>query len=152
VVTERNTHSYFAYGSNMSHGVFSRRVTATALGPAVLEDHALVFDLPSQRWGGYAANIAPRRGSVVWGRLWHIDSDALSILDDYEGAYDRIRVTVRPLPDSSEMVSALTYVVKPERRADRPGSPVATYRSHMIDGAGEAGLPAPYIRWLERSA
>jgi len=139
---------YFAYGSNMSAELFDRRIGGVSLGSARLADHRLVFDLPSQRWTGHAANIRPASGTETWGRLWEIEADRLAVLDEYERAYHRIEVVV---DHDGRSVPAFTYTVREERRSETPGSPVPSYREHMLAGGRACGLPPRYIESIERA-
>lgn len=141
---------YFAYGSNMAAVVLCSRVAAVPVGRAMLRGYRLAFTLPSQRWGGRAADIVPAGGAEVWGRLWVVGDDGIEVLDRFEAAYRRIVVGVervdgdaRPAP-----LDALTYVVRDERRAPDEGAPAAAYRRHLVAGGEECGLPANYLRVL----
>mgnify|MGYP006428505933 CR=1 FL=1 len=148
------TRYYFAYGSNMSDEVFGSRVVGESVGCAVLRDYRLDFSLPSKRWTGYAAGIGAVPGSEVWGRLWEMDQAQFEILDEFEAAYPRLEVTVEHLQaeggvDRTELVSALTYIVRPERLDSDGGAPVPEYLSHMVAGAEACGVPEHYIRFLK---
>lgn len=145
---------YFAYGSNMSASVLLDRVDGQHAGRAVLRDHRLAFTLPSRRWGGRAADIVPAAGAEVWGRLWVVDEDGLAVLDRYEAAYRRVGVRVERIDGGGrpgEVLDAVTYVVRDERRAPDDGTPDAEYRRHLVTGAEECGLPESYLRSLRRS-
>ena len=151
------TRYYFAYGSNMADGVFNIRVEGESAGCAVLCDYQLDFSLRSKRWTGYAAGIIPAPGAEVWGRLWEMDVAQLEILDEFEAAYTRLEVTVERIqPEKdvvrTEPVSALTYIVRPERRDHTGGAPVPEYLNHMVVGAEACGIPEHYIRFLRATS
>ena len=138
---------YFAYGSNMSTTVMTDRCPgASVLGPARLDDHRLSFRLPSQRWGGFAADIVTDDGAVTWGVLWKLSDGHLETLDRLEARYDRYPVFL-----SSEDIAtaALSYRVKAHLASPTGGSPATDYLQHLIDGATEHGLPKDYLRRLE---
>lgn len=148
---------YFAYGSNMAKAVFHGRVVGEPAGRAALEGHRLAFSLPSQRWGGRAADLAILSGAEVWGRLWCVDEDQLAVLDRFEGAYQRLEVTVARIEEQggkvrTEEAQAITYVVRDDRRAPDEGTPAPEYLGQMLKGADECGLPAHYIRFLSAAA
>lgn len=135
---------YFAYGSNMSSAIMDARCSnATALGAAHLPDHRLVFNLPSVRWGGSAANIERRRGATTWGVLWDLSEEDLARLDEVEGRYDRYPLTI----ENHRGLPALTYRVKPDLVAS-PGWPHPTYLELLLAGAREHDLPESYIEVL----
>ncbi len=132
---------YFAYGSNMASTVMLERCPgAVPLGAARLDDHRLVFRLPSRRWGGHAADITPEEGLSVWGVLWEVTPDHLEILDGFEARYDRYRISAT----NGVPVDALTYRVKPEH-VSADGAPDPRYLDHLTKGATEHALPAEYI-------
>ena len=142
---------YFAYGSNMSEQVFRGRVIGESVGAAVLHGHRLAFTLPSKRWGHRAADIRAEEGASVWGRLWLVDDDQLEELDRIEANYRRLDVTVHRVvgaDDETEEVSAVTYVVRDDRRAADEDAPAPVYLQHMLDGATECGLPEDHVRRL----
>lgn len=152
-----SVHNYFAYGSNMAASVFDSRVQGTSLGCGVLRGHRLSFTLPSRRWGGYAADLTALDGASVWGRIWKISEDQLRALDAVEGNYRRLEVTVELMshPEDgvpTEQVSAITYVVRSERRAPEDGAPAAQYLNHLLAGAEECGLPLHYLKFLRGSS
>lgn len=135
---------YFAYGSNMASDVMLVRCPgATAQGSARLDNHRLAFRLPSQRWGGHAADIADEAGSFTWGVLWAITPEHLTTLDQHEARYDRRWVQ----PHNERGVEAVTYRVKPDSIGP-DGSPHPTYLDHLIQGAIEHGLPKSYVAEL----
>lgn len=118
---------------------------ASPLGAARLDDHRLRFRLPSQRWGGHAADIAPEEGLAVWGVLWEVTPDHLEILDRYEARYDRYHVQVM----NGTVAEALTYRVKPEL-VSISGSPDPAYLDRLVEGAIEHRLPGNYVERLRR--
>ena len=144
---------YFAYGSNMSEQVFRDRVVGESVGPAVLFGYRLAFTLPSKRWGGRAADLVVLDGAATWGRLWLVDDEHLESLDRVESNYRRLSVTVGRVDERdgeirTEDVSASTYVVLDDRRANDEDAPAPQYLQHMLNGAAECGLPEYYTRFL----
>jgi hypothetical protein len=119
---------------------------ASALGPARLDDHRLSFRLPSQRWGGFAADIVTDDGAATWGVLWKLSDGHLERLDQLEARYDRYPVL---LSSGDVATTALTYRVKARLASPTGGSPAPEYLQHLIDGAIEHGFPNDYLRRLE---
>lgn len=110
--------TYFAYGSNLDAedwaGFCARRAFPEArlepLGPALLLDRELVFDLHSRGRRGGVLNLRARPGQAVEGMLFHAGEAALRALDAKEGAprhYARLAChAVRP---DGSVVEAMTY-------------------------------------------
>ena len=90
---------YFAYGANMSHEIFSRRVGDTrSLGVAYLENYRLIFPRYSikkkvekdarHQWkiadDGLASSVHLSPGSRVYGILYELSDAQLVMLDEFE--------------------------------------------------------------------
>lgn len=76
------------------------------------------------------------------GGLWEIGDEDLRRLDRYEGypfSYDRKDVVVKD--DTGREYHALVYF----RKHRNPGTPSDYYRSIVIEGAIDCGLPEDYI-------
>ncbi len=134
---------YFAYGSNMKTARLRGRVpSARALGIARLEERRLLVKKRGAD-GTAKANIVPSRGGVVWGVLFEIATRDWSRLDRHERGYVRTRVLVRS--PTGYACEAITYV------SDRPidAVPFDWYRTLLIEGAREHGLPDDYVAHLE---
>ena len=116
---------------------------ATPHGSARLGNHRLAFRLPSQRWGGHAADIADEAGSFTWGVLWAVTPDHLTTLDQYEARYDRYLVR----PFKQHQIEAVTFRVKSELVVAN-GSPEPGYLAKLVAGALEHKLPGTYINHL----
>ena len=135
---------YFAYGSNLTVSRMQERVpSATPLGVAHLERHRLAWDKLGADGTG-KANLARCEDAIVWGVVYGLDPGAWSTLDRFEPGYERISVTVSLAGD---LVGCTTYLA--------PGHPdVAAphgwYQDLVIEGARAHGLPADYLRALER--
>lgn len=141
---------YFAYGSNMSRAkmrcVLKREPPSGQ--KARLEGYALAFNKLSTTWG-YAANIGPEAGGVVWGVLYPCTARDLAELDNCEKGYHRSRVPI--CQDGGKVVEALTY--EADCPAPHPtGVPKPCYTQMLLDGAREHGLPEEYIKGIEAAA
>jgi gamma-glutamylcyclotransferase (GGCT)/AIG2-like uncharacterized protein YtfP len=133
---------HFAYGSNMDRAAMRRRCpTAAAIAPARLDGWRFVITRD-----GYAS-IVPAAGDCVHGLLWQLGSRDLAALDAYE-AIDRglYRRRTLPVAGAGGRVPALVYVA----RDPRAGRPRAGYQEGVVTAARAAGLPAAYVRALER--
>ena len=142
---------YFAYGSNMSLGVFVERrgLRPLAMRCGWLEGYRLCFDLPIGPGERACANVAAAAGSRVSGILYQISREDADRLDRTEGVgqgvYARLPVEVNV--DGGAPIAAFTYesaLRQPHRK------PSARYLGLLLDGARAHGLPAEYVAWLEQ--
>jgi hypothetical protein len=133
---------YFAYGSNMDRAAMRQRCPGSRpLGTARLARHRLVIGAH-----GYASVAHDPRRSV-WGLLWDLALPDVSALDRYEdianGLYAK---AMQPVITETGARQALIYLA-----ADpRPGPARAGYVEGILAAAREIGLPADYLRDLER--
>jgi len=121
-----------------------RAPSAVTVGAARLQ-HYYVICNKLGRDGTAKANIVPRQDASTYGVLYEIDADEFHLLDVKETGYRRVEKTF--LNHSGQEVRAQTYVA-----FHLTHQPVTTgwYKSLMIQGATEHGLPDDYIRTLER--
>jgi gamma-glutamylcyclotransferase (GGCT)/AIG2-like uncharacterized protein YtfP len=132
---------YFAYGSNLSSGRMLQRVpSAQVTGPLRLPGYRLTTD-KAGRDGSGKANLRVAPGAEVWGVVWRIDPAHWPLLDACERGYERIRVDPEGAADS-----AWTYL-----STQLTNDPVleAAYKSFILAGAHEHGLPQHWIERLE---
>ena len=150
-----DTITYFAYGSNMSKKRLQNRVSsAKAIGRGVLRCHCLEFHKVSKdKCGNRSGKCdipSASESDVVWGRLYHVKAEQMTILDCYEGlgkGYEKKCVTVEL--DSGCTVCAITYYVKDPTRTNRNVKPYTWYKKHVLVGAKEASLPPDYINRIK---
>jgi hypothetical protein len=133
---------HFAYGSNMSRALMGMRCPgATALGVARLAGWRFVINPDG------VGSIAPRPGGVALGVLWRLTPRDLAVVNAYEnldaGLYVRRTLSVE---HAARRAPALVYLAC--RRGE--GRPRPGYISLVVAAAREWGLPAPYIRALQR--
>ncbi len=136
---------YFAYGSNMcSTRMRKRAPSAVVIGTACLKHHHVVCNKLGQD-GTAKANIVPRRDASTYGVLYGISANEIKLLDTEETGYRRVEKIL--LNHLNQEVHAQTYVA-----FRLTHQPVTTdwYKSLIIRGATEHGLPDDYIRTLER--
>lgn len=121
---------YFAYGSNLNKEQMERRCPgATALGPAILKDHRLIFRS--------VADVEPAKDREVQGGLWLITTECLNALDRYEGwpsLYKRHWVKVH-LP-GGDTRRAIIY----QMRTDDYGKPSGGYLASITRGYRDFNL------------
>ncbi|HEX8166100.1 MAG TPA: gamma-glutamylcyclotransferase family protein [Beijerinckiaceae bacterium] len=131
---------YFAYGSNMDLAAMRARCPASRpVGIARLPRHRLVIVRE-----GYASVVRdPRR--TVFGVLWDLALADVPALDRYEAVASRLYVkTSQPVLTDRGPKRALIYVATGAAGGPaRPG-----YVEAVIAAAGEAGLPAAYLKEL----
>ena len=145
---------YFAYGSNLNleelkgacvqAGLFDYAVEQVAA--AWLPDMSLVFDYYSKSRGGGALNVRTVKGSLVSGYLFRLSPDAWRLIDRKEGHphyYRRTPVTV--LVEGGKYVSAVTYIVTPERTQGFV-PPTQEYLAICEDGRRRLGLETRSLR------
>ena len=85
--------------------------------------------------------------SAVWGVLYEVDEACLANMDrveDVPTAYQRERATV--FDDAGRPQEATTYVANPTGEF----LPSRSYLEVILRGARASGLPAEYVRMLER--
>jgi len=136
---------YFAYGSNMClMRIRERAPSAVIIGTACLHHHHVICNKLGKD-GTAKANIVPRQGASTYGVLYEISADELALLDTEETGYRRVEKTL--LNHRNQQVHAQIYVA-----FHLTHQPVTTawYKALIIQGATEHGLPADYIRTLER--
>ena len=149
----RTNYLYFAYGSNMSSRRLRQRTpSARALGIGCLPGHVLRWHKLG-RDGSGKCDIAEsgEQADAVWGVLYRIAIAEKPLLDRIEGlgiGYDEREVRVET--DAGPR-AALTYKAKPGK-IDPRLRPLADYKRHVLLGAREHGLPAGYVREIERVA
>lgn len=137
----------FAYGSNMASAeMASFSPQARCLGAARLPGFRLELRRRSIRWGGGAADVVETDGAEVWGVLYDVPD--LESLDAKEGAGLAYRHRELEVELDGELTRAVVYEVidkEPEELA-----PAADYAALLLSGARERGLPADWLRELER--
>jgi len=144
------TYLYFAYGSNLSTERLQARVpSARARCRGRLTRHALRWHKLGRDGSGKCDIVPTTTSSVVWGVLFDVSRDEKHALDAVEGlGIGYFEKEVRIVTDDGER-RALTYHANPAR-IDAALRPFDWYKDHVVRGAREHGLPADYIRELER--
>ena len=141
---------YFAYGSNLSTARLrqaDRAPSARRIGTGSLSGHVLAWHKRGADGSGKCTICATgNRSDGVWGVLWEIEADEVARLDAVEGpGYERVEVEVTT---ANQKMRAFTYLAR-ESHLDPALRPADWYRSLVVAGAREHGLPASWIRLLE---
>lgn len=140
---------YFAYGSNMFTPWLcqpARCPSARPVGIAELRGHELRWHKHSKRDRSGKCDVPAAPNASVLGVLYEIAASEKAPLDRAEGkgfGYDEIEVEVLC---GQNTVRAVTYQAT---NTDPTLRPYTWYRTLVIAGAKEHGLPAPYIARLE---
>lgn len=148
-MVSEDTFLSFAYGSNMSTARLRKRVpSARPLGTGQLKRHALRWHKCSCDGSGKCdAEATAEDSDVVWGVLFEIKRLEKPWLDKAEGlhyGYDEKEVEV--VTDRG-VVKALMYYATDIERSLRP---YHWYKTFVVTGARQHGLPKPYVRNLEQ--
>ena len=144
----------FAYGSNMDPNRLSekkgiQRILENAK-VAKLVDWEFGFTKKSDDGTG-KANITRKPGSIVWGLLLQLDSDAVKEMDHSEGTKAKIphynKETVHVITDDGIEHECKTYVAHFHSKRFNEGgiAPSKKYLKHIVDGATIHNLPNEYI-------
>jgi hypothetical protein len=131
---------HFAYGSNMDVAAMRGRCPASRpVGVARLPRHRLVVVRE-----GYASVVRdPRR--TVFGVLWDLALADVPALDRYEAVASRLYVKMsQSVLTERGPRRALIYVA----RSTAPSPARPGYLEALLAAAGEAGLPAAYLKEL----
>jgi hypothetical protein len=146
---------YFAYGSNMDPAQMRERCSGSrARGAGYLVGYRLAFSRWSPRRKHAVASIEAHAEGGVWGVVYDMTPDDWTALHPFEGhiatghaenRYDLIGVEVLM---GGPVVTARTYIARPDPLRPEPGLTSARYRQQLIDGAVAHGLPAEYLVML----
>jgi len=132
---------HFGYGSNMwPPWLWKDAPSARERGAAHLDGWTLRFRKRSQKDGSAKADIA-KVGGVVRGGLFDIATNDLRDLNEKEGGYVPVPVTVRDL--AGEPIDAWTYTTK-STNTRGPLWPYRWYLELVQRGADHFDLPKAY--------
>ena len=153
----------FQFGSNATRArlLGPKRLNGDGqlIGPAeTVDDFDIAFDLYSQTNRCAAADLVPTPGRKAWGVLYEIPDDFIrgkrgdgrKTLEQIEGRnYEEKEILVRP--SGGDQVRAVTFLVKPDRRATGLVTGV-WYVSWIVYGLREQGVPEAYIEHVVQVA
>ncbi|XP_044743463.1 gamma-glutamylcyclotransferase-like [Chrysoperla carnea] len=151
---------YFAYGSNLlSKRIHLKNPSAVRKCVGKLKDYRLDFMHYSNRWKGAAATIVPTPGHTVWGAIWELDDSHLASLDHQEGVHQNMYFRFDANIETTEgnLITCKTYqqTESPELLNEGESLPLdrrpsELYKSVILEGAVESGLPNDYIEQLRK--
>lgn len=126
---------YCAYGSNLYREQMRKRCPESRfVGVGNLFGYELCFR--GSAYGAYAT-IIEKEGGVIPVALYLISAEDEKSLDRFEGyshQYDKVEVEVEM---GDTVVSAMTYIMPPNRRA---GLPDSSYYARVWDGYHDCGF------------
>ncbi len=138
---------YFAYGSNMlRERLFARVGKAGQLGCAHLPGYRLTFSKRSNDGSGKCTLVSEDAGGGVWGAVFELTLKQKLALDGFEGTGYAVEDVV--LSFSRKKLEAFTYVGR-RYKLDHSSRPYTWYKSLVLAGAAQAGLPEHYIAAIE---
>ncbi len=143
---------YFAYGANMHDSTFleRRRMQPTEWRVGRIKDYRLRFNVEGRPRGRAApANVSSERGAEVWGVLYRITRRHLVRLNASEGIPGwRYRpIWLEAEDDQGKGLQVVTYIADGN---NEDGNPSLRYVTLLREGARAHGLPARWIKFLER--
>jgi hypothetical protein len=141
------TITLFSYGSNMlTARLQSRAGSAVVLGTGFLKNHALRWHKIARDYSGKCdAAFTGDAADVVWGVLARISLADRIKLDMIEGVGAGYDVAVGDIETGTGIIQAQFYSAT---AIDAVLEPYDWYKTLVIAGAREHGLPADYIAAL----
>jgi len=147
---------YFAYGSNMDEAQMREGCPdARLMGVGRLKDYKLAFTRRSSRRECGVADALPAPGENVWGVLWELTFRDLARLDKREGvpgAYERATkdVWLQQINGEAAVTAEVYFVSRKEKKRWAQAAPAelkpnAAYKSLLLNGARQHGLPKEYV-------
>jgi gamma-glutamylcyclotransferase (GGCT)/AIG2-like uncharacterized protein YtfP len=138
---------YFAYGSNMNWEQMQRRCpSARFVCVARLKNYRFAIARHSRLRNCGTANIFAQTGSEVWGIIYDVSDQELTILDGFEDGYRREKMLVLPAVDSQDSLEVLVYIAQKEAKVPLPSF---EYKQLVVSGARYWDMPEVYLRMLE---
>lgn len=140
---------YFAYGSNLHPRRLQHRAdSARPAGIARLPDYRLAFHKRGADGSG-KGNVVPAPGQSVWGAVYRLSASDAAVLDDIEGpGYARVTLQVARSDDAG-ILRVITYRAHPGA-IEEGLVPFGWYLDFVLHGAAQHGLPAAYLKQLQR--
>lgn len=116
------------------------------VGTARLDGYRLGFSKSSVDGSGKCTLLRESGEHGVWGVVYELGDEQKLLLDGFEGAgYEVENVG---LHTGAEKIAAFTYIGR-RRTLDNSLRPFTWYKSLVLSGALQAGLPVHYIAGIE---
>ena len=139
---------YFAYGSNMNWEQMQRRCpSAQFVCVACLKNYRFAIARHSRLRNCGTANIFADAGSEVWGIVYDVGEQDLTILDGFEDGYRREKAFVLDAGDAQSSVEVLVYIAE---REDNVPLPNPEYKRLIVAGARHWNISESYCSMLEK--
>ena len=116
----------------------------------VLNGYRLTFNGYSCRWGGGVADVIKNKHKVVWGLLYSITLDDLSLLDGYEGyptVYNRKLVSIKDTRTLKLTQNVWVYYMVKKTKFSAPSK---KYLNIIKGGAHNYNFPKYYRAALNK--
>ncbi len=141
----------FSYGSNMYSKRLIKRVrSAKILGIGKSQGFKIEFSKKSKDKSGKATLIRrTNKSDIIWGTISTILKKEKHLLDEAEGlgeGYDEEHIHIKT--ETNEDLFLITYIAE-DSYIDKKLIPYSWYKTLVIEGAKENGLPKKYIEKLE---
>jgi len=143
--------TFFSYGSNMySKRLIKRVQSAKILGIGKSQGFKIEFSKRSKDKSGKATLIrTTNKSDIIWGTISTILKKEKHLLDKAEGlgeGYNEEHIPIKT--ETSEDIFLITYIAE-DSYIDKKLIPYSWYKTLVIEGAKENGLPKKYIEKLE---
>lgn len=138
---------YFAYGSNLDPTQVKGRV-----GPwmssvrAHLEGYRLIFNVKSDRWDGFTANIRRSDKSKVYGVVYFLRQEQLEAMSCYEGPAARPEQVSVTGEGGNTIPNVTVYLWDVKRPSKEPPEP---YKQAIMRGLSWHGFGKDVIQKVE---
>jgi len=151
MITNLNRIMIFSYGSNMySKRLIKRVPSAKIFGIGKSQGFKIEFSKRSKDKSGKATLIrTTNKSDIVWGTISTILKKEKHLLDEAEGlgeGYNEEPIHIKT--ETSEDKYPITYIAE-DSYIDKKFIPYSWYKTLVIEGAKENGLPKKYIEKLE---
>jgi len=151
MITDLNRVMIFSYGSNMYSERLIKRVPSTKiLGIGKSQGFKIEFSKRSKDGSGKATLIrTTNKSDIIWGTISTILKKEKPLLDKAEGlgeGYNEERILIKT--ETSENTLLITYIAE-DSYIDKKLIPYSWYKTLVVEGAKENGLPEKYTEKLE---
>lgn len=110
----------------------------------------LIFDFPSRWWGGLAAGLVEKEGSVVYGKVFEIAAKDWPVVQHKEGFITGMCIEKNIKVEHEGVIFEATAFTTSPERARTEGTISPRFMEALIRGAQQAQLPEDYILKLKQ--
>jgi len=151
MITNLNRIMIFSYGSNMySKRLIERVQSAEIIGIGKSQGFKIEFSKKSKDKSGKATLIrTTNKLDIIWGTISTILKKEKPLLDKAEGLGEGYNVEcIHVKTETCVDIYPITYIAE-DSYIDKKLIPYSWYKTLVIEGAKENGLPEKYIEKLE---